>query len=725
MKPQPADEAIVREFLQAIHNQAARAFVGVAQPGYLQLSRLHPTGKTLVPYQFEIGDLEHMIKTALADAAAGHNVYIEGRTVRGNTRNKRGGLQQTVGVFALIIDSDGDKNRAGSLNGVKPSLVVETSPGNTQPWLFLDRAMSAEEAQKLGAIIRKATKSDNDTGNVTQPYRVAGTPNYPSPEKQARGRTSIEPTRILERDGPVWPAEDLRREFNGDTKQQNGFDFNAKDEDETDIAKLLRRCGAELRALMRAQAADDEDRSETAFIVIRKLIRKGFTNGEIKILIEAHPRGIGARYLQGKDLTADIKRVREKLENQAGGTSTAGATAAPTTAWFTHCVCDEKGNVLSNLANVMLALRNDPAVKDMLAYDEMFCGEVVVRNIGDNADFPPRPVTDVNVTFIQEWLQLNGLRRTGKDVVHQAVDARAHENSFHPIRMYLDGLTWDDTPRVATWLANYLGADCTPYTQAIGRMFLVAAVARVFSPGCQADYMMILEGPQGEYKSSACKILGGEWFSDHLPDIASAGKDVSQHIRGKWIIEITELNAMSRAESAQLKAFITRTTERYRPSYGRKEVVEPRQCLFIGTTNKKVYLRDETGGRRYWPVETRTINLEALTRDRDQLFAEALVLYRQGAQWWPDKKFEEEHIRSEQDYRFEEDAWEDPIADYLDRLVDPKITVAQIAKSALGFMSDARIGTHDMRRIIAILERQGWKRGQRTKFGNCWVKGRV
>jgi predicted P-loop ATPase len=263
-----------------------------------------------------------------------------------------------------------------------------------------------------------------------------------------------------------------------------------------------------------------------------------------------------------------------------------------------------------------------------------------------------------------------------------------------------------------------LGAEKTAYTDGIGTMFPIAMVARVFEPGGKADYMIVLEGEQGTQKSAACAKLAGPWFSDSLPDIRGGGKDVSRHLNGKWLIEVAELSALDRSEAAALKAFVTRQVERYRPSYGRKDVIEPRQCVFIGTTNKSAYLQDETGGRRFWPVKCGTINVEALARDRDQLLAEAVALYRKRVQWWPDRSFETTHIRPEQDARYEADAWEESISAFLAN--KSETTVTEVAKKALR-IDTPKLGTADQRRIGAALERLDWVRGKRTGATRPWI----
>ena len=283
--------------------------------------------------------------------------------------------------------------------------------------------------------------------------------------------------------------------------------------------------------------------------------------------------------------------------------------------WLARCQTNKGGVPLPNLANVMLALRADPAIAELVGFDDMERAPILLGPVpgADATGFAPRPLTDADVTAIQEWIQLHGLHSVGRDVFHQAVDLRAHECSFHPVRRYLDALEWDGSPRVEGWLTAYLGAEDADYVHAVGRMFLLAMVARVYQPGCQADYVPVLEGDQGDLKSTALRTLASDqWFSDQLPPVES--KDASQHLRGKWLIEVAELHRTmgSKVEVEAVKSFITRRTERFRPSYGRHEVHEPRQCVLVGSTNKDRYLRDETGNRRFWPVRCGVIDIGAL-----------------------------------------------------------------------------------------------------------------
>jgi predicted P-loop ATPase len=179
---------------------------------------------------------------------------------------------------------------------------------------------------------------------------------------------------------------------------------------------------------------------------------------------------------------------------------------------------------------------------------------------------------------------------------------------------------------------------------------------------------------------------------------------------------------MGKAENADLKAFLTRAEERFTPKYGRKEVVEPRQCIFIGTTNNDSYLRDETGGRRFWPVKAVRIDTEALSHDRDQLFAEAVAAFRKGERWWPDQAFEQAHIKPQQEERFEEDAWQGPINGYL--AGKSQTTMVDVALEALA-LDRAKLGHPEQKRIRVAIERAGWKSGPKSNKGRLYVPAEV
>jgi predicted P-loop ATPase len=404
-----------------------------------------------------------------------------------------------------------------------------------------------------------------------------------------------------------------------------------------------------------------------------------------------------------------IARIRKEIgDNASGKKRKNGDGAHPRPDWLKLCVRGDSkyGPPLAILENAYVALANDPTLMAKFGFDEMLRRPMIVNS-------QPRAVVDDDVHDLQRYLQRSGLKKIGRDTVFDAICNYSLDHTYHPLRDYLGTLVWDGVPRVGHWAVSYLGVAASGYCHTIGEMFLIAMIARVMQPGCKADHMLVLEGPQGILKSTACRVLAGdEYFSDNLPDISS--KDVSIHLAGKWLIEIPEMHAFSRVEATHLKAFLSRDVERYRPPYARTDVDEPRQCVFIGTSNKDAYLRDETGGRRFWPLKCGTIDIESLRHDRHQLLAEALVGYRQGRPWWPDPTFEAEQIRPEQERRYEFDEWDNAIGDHLDnRLLTTTVTTAQIAKEALG-LDPSRLDMMAQKRIASVMYRRGWKRTARN-----------
>jgi predicted P-loop ATPase len=289
-----------------------------------------------------------------------------------------------------------------------------------------------------------------------------------------------------------------------------------------------------------------------------------------------------------------------------------------------------EGRILPVLANAIAAFRHAPEWGGVLAFNEFGFGTVALKpapwGIVSKGEW-----TDQEDRLAAEWLQQQGIL-VSVEIAGQAVQTAARDHPFHPVRTYLKRLQWDGVKRLDRWLSTYLGSEDTEYSRAVGSRWLISAVARIFRPGAKADCCLILEGAQGIRKSTPLRTLAGEYFTDELADLGS--KDAAMQTRGVWIIELSELHSLSNSDVARIKAFMSRTTDRFRPPYGMRLVESPRQCVFAGTANQSTYLRDETGGRRFWPVACGRIDIDALACDRDQLCAEAKGRFDAGVAWW-------------------------------------------------------------------------------------------
>lgn len=299
--------------------------------------------------------------------------------------------------------------------------------------------------------------------------------------------------------------------------------------------------------------------------------------------------------------------------------------------------------------------------------------------------------------------------------------ARAHP--VHPVIDYLNGLVWDQTPRLDSWLITYGGADDTELTRVVGAKILLAAVRRVRQPGCKFDEMLVLESGQGKQKSSALAALCpfDAWFSDDLPLNVDA-KQIIERTSGKWVVEASDLSGMRKSEVEQLKAMLSRQVDGpVRMAYGRIPQERPRSFIVIGTTNSRAYLMDSTGNRRFWPVTVQTFDVVGIRRDRDQLWAEAAHREAQGESIRLDQRFYDEMGCLQEERRIQ-DPWEDQLRDS-DIEWGPKIPVDSIW-AILGVTNyhDSRLAP----RIYQLMQKLGYPLKRRVRFSgrlcHCWIR---
>ncbi len=341
-----------------------------------------------------------------------------------------------------------------------------------------------------------------------------------------------------------------------------------------------------------------------------------------------------------------------------------------------------------------------------LEYNEM-CDRVTLGRV---------PIKDVDETMIRaeiERLHVGGVDKHGDEVgiqfalqdIRAAIEEVAASRPFHPVRDYLDTLSWDGVPRLASMTDEILGAERSTINIAMLRRWFISAIARVYSPGCKADLMLVLIGRQGAKKSTFFNDLAGEWFVDCASSVES--KDIFANIRQGWIIELGELAALRSAKTVEaIKRFISCKIDTYRPPFARRDIQSYRSCIFGGTSNRPDFLTDPTGARRFLPITVGNIDRAELLQQRDQIWAEATALFRAGEQYWLTDE-EEELIKQVHVNYTESDAWEESTLSYCMRR--ESVSVRDVMVECLEF-KDRDITRPDQMRIADILKRHGFER---------------
>ena len=384
-------------------------------------------------------------------------------------------------------------------------------------------------------------------------------------------------------------------------------------------------------------------------------------------------------FLAMKNLAANDKAVtdimaRERIE--AANEAFKEENLLPTneddidTDWISKLALDAGGQIKKTINNAVMILEHDPLLKDRIAIDEFANQGVVLGALPWDTGADQRPWSDNDDANYANYMELY-YNIKGKDLLSNALTIVSGKHEFNDVRKYLRGLKWDGKKRLDTLLIDYLGAEDNPYSRAVMRKSLCAAVTRAMKDFVKYDYMPILAGPQGIGKSTFLSTIGKAWFSDSLTTFE--GKEAAELIQGVWVVEVGELTAMNRQEVNAVKQFLSKVDDIYRAPYGRRTARYPRRCVFFGTSNEVEFLKDDTGNRRFWPIDvgeyepTKSV-WDDLPGEVDQIWAEAYAYYLLGEKLFLSKEIEAIALEV-QDEHSDYSALEGNIRDYLDTKV--------------------------------------------------------
>jgi hypothetical protein len=425
------------------------------------------------------------------------------------------------------------------------------------------------------------------------------------------------------------------------------------------------------------------DRSSAEFYVINEMLRRGHDATAIAAVLLDRANGISEKVLE----QSNPRKYAEDQINHAIKKITLST--------------NENGKPYASQSNIRVALLK----LGIAVRHDVFADRTIVEGL---SGFGPT-LDDAAMIRLRLLIDQQFRFLVSKEMIFDVVTDTARLRSFHPVRDYLNGLTWDGIERLDKWLITHGGAEDSKYTRAIGRLLLVAAVRRIRKPGCKFDEIVVLESElQGLNKSTAIGVLAvrEEWFSDSLA-LTASGKEMIELLRGKWIIECPELSGMRKADIEHVKAQASRQADRGRLAYDRLRSDVPRQCVILGTTNDSQYLKDTTGNRRFWPAKVKSFDLGALLRDRDQLWAEAAKAEAAGESIRMDPSLWSD-AGEQQALRLISDPYYDALQNALAEIEDGKITSTTVWE-----ILDIKPGSRTQeqnKRMGDAMNKLGWQR---------------